>query len=197
MISWITSLEPRVLIANCVGIFGILACIMIFQQTERKQLLIWKLIADCIWTVQYLILGAYSGAGVTLIAVARSIIFLRIDPNKKKGVGWLVGFLSVSVIVAALTWKSWWNIFSLTGSVLGITSYWIGKPRVSRILSFPISTAMLIYDFSTMAYMGMLNETMSMVSSVIGIFRHDVPARRARLAQAAQQMQNCKEGSPE
>ena len=32
---------------------------------------------------------------------------------------------------------------SLTGSVLGITSYWIGKPRISRILSFPISTARL------------------------------------------------------
>lgn len=185
MISWITSIEPHVLIANGVGIFGILACIMIFQQTERKKLLTWKLIADCIWTVQYLILGAYSGAGVTLIAVARSIIFLRIDPSKKKGVSWLVGFLTVSVIVAALTWKNWWNIFSLTGSVLGITSYWIGKPRVSRILSFPISTAMLIYDFSTMAYMGMLNETMSMVSSVIGIFRHDIPARRAKLAAKA------------
>ena len=182
MIAWITNLEPRVLIANCVGIFGVLACIMIFQQTERKKLLTWKLIADSIWTVQYLILGAFSGAGVTLIAVARSIIFLRIDPKKGKGVGWLVGFLTVSAIVAAFTWKSWWNIFSLTGSVLGITSFWIGKPRVSRVLSFPISTAMLIYDFSTMAYMGMLNEALSMVSSIIGIFRHDIPARRAKAA---------------
>ena len=196
MISWMISLGPRVLIANCVGMFGVLACIMIFQQTERKQLLIWKLIADSIWTIQYLILGAYSGAGVTLIAVARSIIFLRIDPNKKKGVGWLVGFLTVSVAVAALTWKSWWNIFSLTGSVLGITSYWIGKPRVSRILSFPISTAMLIYDLSTMAYMGMLNETMSMVSSIIGMIRHDLPARPVRSARAALQMHTNKEDSP-
>ena len=185
MISWIASLEPRVLIANCVGIFGVMACIMIFQQTERKKLLTWKLIADSIWTVQYLILGAFSGAGVTLIAVARSIIFLRIDPKKGKGVGWLVGFLTVSVIVAALTWRNWWNIFSLTASVLGITSYWIGKPRVSRVLSFPISTAMLIYDLTTMAYMGVINETMSMASSVIGIIRHDIPARRARKLAAA------------
>ena len=182
MLSWITNLEPRVLIANCVGIFGVLACIMIFQQTERKKLLFWKLIADCFWTVQYLILGAFSGAGVTLIAVARSIIFLRIDPKKGKGVGWLIGFLSVSVIVAALTWKNWWNLCSLTASVLGITSYWIGKPRVSRVLSFPISTAMLIYDLTTMAYMGVINEAMSMVSSIIGIFRHDSPARRAKKA---------------
>ena len=36
-----------------------------------------------------------------------------------------------------------------------------------------------------MAYMGVINETMSMASSVIGIIRHDIPARRARKLAAA------------
>jgi hypothetical protein len=33
-----------------------------------------------------------------------------------------------------------------------------------------------------MAYMGVINEAMSMVSSILGIFRHDIPARRAKKA---------------
>ena len=65
---------------------------------------------------------------------------------------------------------------TLTASVIGVTSFWIGKPKISRILSFPIAVCLLIYDISTFAVAGVIIECMSMTSSTVGIIRHDFSA---------------------
>lgn len=161
-------------IATGIGILGMLACIMIFQQTERKRMLIWKMIADSLWLIQYVLLGAYGGVATTAVAILRGAVFLKWDPRKKGGKLILTAFLIISVTLGLLTWNNAFNLFSMAASVIAIVSFWIGNPKLSRILAFPISTSMLIYDVAYLSIMGIFNESFSMISSLIGILRHDV-----------------------
>ncbi|MBQ7318616.1 MAG: YgjV family protein [Clostridia bacterium] len=172
-------MEPRFWIATGIGVLGMIACIMIFQQTERKKMLIWKMIADSLWLIQYVLLGAYGGVGTTAIAVLRGAVFLKWDPRQKGGKPVLIAFLIVSVAVGLLTWKNAFNLFSMAASVIAIVSFWIGNPKLSRILAFPISTSMLIYDVAYLSVMGIFNESFSMISSLIGIIRHDAKKNSA------------------
>lgn len=165
---------PKFWIATGIGVLGMAACIMIFQQTERKKMLIWKMIADSLWLIQYVLLGAYGGVGTTAVAVLRGAVFLKWDPRQKGGKLVLTAFLIISVAVGLLTWKNAFNLFSMAASVIAIVSFWIGNPKLSRILAFPISTSMLIYDVAYLSIMGIFNESFSMISSLIGIIRHDV-----------------------
>ena len=167
-------MEPKFWIATSLGVLGMLACIMIYQQTERKRMLIWKIIADSLWLVQYVMLGAYGGAGTAAVAILRSAVFLKWNPRQKGGKIVLSVFLVIAVAVALLTWKNAFNLLTMAASIMAIISFWIGNPKLSRILAFPISTSMLIYDVAYFSVMGIFNEAFGMTSSLVGIVRHDI-----------------------
>ncbi len=61
----------------------------------------------------------------------------------------------------------------MIASLIAITSFWIGNPKLSRMLSYPIAVCMLIYDFKVAAVSGIVNELLTLVSSTIGVLRHD------------------------
>jgi len=72
------------MIAMLIGILGITANCVIYQQKNGKNLLLWKLISDILWFFHYLFLGAYSGSAVALIGVFRELVFIKKIKKKEK-----------------------------------------------------------------------------------------------------------------
>ena len=81
--------------------------------------------------------------------------------------------LCISVVCSVLTWGSVYSVFAMLGSLMSIVSFWVGEPKVSRIMAFPISICMLIYGVSNGSVAVLINEVLVMVSSAIGIMKHD------------------------
>ncbi len=50
-------------------------------------------------------------------------------------------------------------------------SLWINNPDLTKKLSIPIATAFLIYDIFVGSYMGMINESISILSIIIYFIR--------------------------
>ena len=161
------------LLGNVAGCAGIVTSMIIYQQKERKKLLVWKLISDICWLTQYLLLGAYSGAGIALVSMIRGLVFVNREKQWAKSRLWLYGFWTLSIVIGILTWKNLFSIFTMVASLVAITSFWIGNPKLSRVFSYPISVCMLIYDFNVSAISGIVNELLILISSTIGILRHD------------------------
>ena len=156
------------------GAVGILFTVILYQQKSRKSLLVYKLIIDVIWIGHYAFIEAYSGAVVCVIAALRELVFVKRDPKNKKGIVWLPIFIAVAVISTAFTWNNAFSILTCLASCIAVVSFFIGKPWLSRILVFPISTCMLIYDISFLSIPGIANECFAMTSSAVGIIVHDL-----------------------
>lgn len=161
------------LVGRIVGYIAILASMLIYQQKTRKNLLICKAVTDMLWIIHYFLLGAYTGAVVTCVALVREVVFFRSDWRDKNSKPILVLFLCISVACSVLTWGGVFSIFAMLGSMLSIVSFWIGEPKVSRVMAFPISGCMLIYGVANGSVAVLINEVLVMVSSVIGILKHD------------------------
>ncbi len=162
--------EIKMIIASYVfGALGILTTIAVYQQKSRKGLLISKLICDAVWCLHYVFLSAYSAAAIAIIGVLREIVF--VNRNKKWGKSrlWLPFFLVLSVVCTILTWKNYFSIFTCVASCLAVTGFFIGNPKLSRILSFPISACMITYDVAFGSYLGIANEILALGSSLIGL----------------------------
>lgn len=157
------------------GFAGVLSTVFIYQQKNRYGLLVAKLISDIIWFLYYFLQGAYAGAAVAVIGIIRELIFINKDKKWAKHPIWLVFFIILAIGSAALTWKTWFSILPMIASITSIISFWIGNPKVSRILSFPISACMLTYDVTLIpiAYFGVANEILAISSSIIGLVRYD------------------------
>lgn len=161
------------LVGKIVGYVAIVASMLIYQQKTRNNLLICKAVTDVLWIIHYFLLGGYTGAIVTCVALVREVVFFRSDRRDKNSKRILVIFLCISVLCTALTWGGIFSIFAILGSMLSIVSFWVGEPKVSRIMAFPISGCMLIYGVSNGSMAVLINEVLVMASSLIGILKHD------------------------
>ena len=161
------------LVGKIVGYIAIVASVLIYQQKTRKNLLISKAVTDVLWIIHYFLMGGYTGAAVTCVALVREVVFFRSDWRNKNSKLILAVFLCISAVCTALTWDGVFSIFAMLCSMLSIVSFWIGEPKVSRIMAFPISGCMLIYGVANGSVAVLINEVLVMLSSVVGILKHD------------------------
>lgn len=160
-------------LANIFGFLGIGSTVFIYLQKKRKSLLVSKLLSDVIWFLHYLFLGAYSGAAIAAIGACRECVFVNRDKRWCKSVVWLPIFIVVSLVCTALTWKNAFSLFACAASCTSVISFYIGSPKISRVLSFPISACMLTYDIANGSIAGIVNEIFAVTSSVIGVLVYD------------------------
>lgn len=168
------------LAGKLIGYIAVVISVLIYQQKTRTGLLLFKGLSDIFWITHYLLLGGYTGAAVTAIALIRTIVFFKSNSRDTNGRIILVCFLCASIVSGILTWGSIFSLFAMLGSMTAIVSFWIGKPNISRILAFPVSVCMLIYGASNGSTAVILNEILVLISSTLGILRHD---RKPRTAQ--------------
>lgn len=164
------------LFSKIFGFAGIVSTVIIYQQKTRKGLLLSKLISDVLWFFHYFCLAAYSGAAISVIGLARELIFMNREKKWAKHPAWLVLFLVLSAGSAVLTWKNWFSLLPMAASMMAAISFWIGNPRISRLISFPIAGSLLVYDVSLtpVSAAGIVNELLAITSSIIGMARYDI-----------------------
>ena len=172
------------LAGEIVGFIAIVASLLIYQQKTEKGLLLNKGITDALWIVHYILIGGYTGAAITGVALIRGIVlFCNAQRGvKSKGVLWI--FMVASVICTAITWKSAFSIFPAVASLLAAVSYWIGKPKVLRLLSFPISTCMMIYGIYNGSVTVLINESLVMLSALLALILQDRKDRKTAQIEA-------------
>lgn len=161
------------LLADILGGAGVIIGILLYQQKNRKSLLAYKLTLDLIWLVHYILIGAYSGAAVAAIAALREIIFVKREPKKSSAIIWLPIFISAAIVTTVLTWDNAFSLFTMFASCIAVVSFFIGNPKLSRILAFPVCGCMLTYDAASGSIAGVVNESVNIISSIVGIFRLD------------------------
>ena len=159
---------------NFFGVLGILTTIMIYQQKDNRRMLYWKLATDTTWIVHYLLLGANSVAVVTMVAILRSVILLCQNHKWARSKAWLWVFLGSSLLLSILAWKDWTSLLTTVGSLACIIAYWIGKPKLTRIISLPAGLLFLVNVALNGSVWGTLCESFILVSAVVGLIRLDI-----------------------
>ena len=153
------------------GIGGILFNFAIYQQKTRKNLLCTKLIADCLWSLHYAFLGAWSGAAICSIGILRESIFLNERHKWAQGKRWLLLFGALSVLSAVITWKNLFSVLPTVASILSVYSFWKGDPKRTKILSLPISACFMTYNIVLGSYIGIINEIFVLISTIIALMK--------------------------
>lgn len=158
---------------QAIGFAGIAVNTLVYQQKTRLHMLLCKLSSDIIWFVHYLLLGAYGGAAVAAIGCLRESVFITRWGEKHKHIAALV-FMVILLLSAAATWRGAMSLLPATASSMAVYSFAEGRPRLTRLLSLPISACMLTYGVLCGSVAALVGEILSLTSAVIGIWRYDV-----------------------
>ena len=156
------------IIAQIFGLFAMLSLFFIYQQKDRKNIIIAKLSADFFWVAHYLCLGGIAGMIPNTVGIFRELVFV----NRKakawaSSAFWPILFIAINLSLGMSTFHSFYNILPIVASVFVTISLWIDNPKLTKLITIPVCIAFIIYDFYVKSYIGMINETISILSIII------------------------------
>ena len=157
------------------GVIGLLASIVGFQTKKHKNLMACRTTNELSFGVQYVLLGAYTGAAMNFVGCVRNILFSHMVKKNKSTVPCRAVFSVLFCIFAYLTRDGLKSALIAVAKVVSTVAYGSSNLFFARVMILFTSMIWLTYNFIIKSYAGVLNEAMTIVSIIIGIIRIDIP----------------------
>lgn len=159
-------------------IFTILTYIFLaltYYSKNRKKLLILSFLSIIANIIAYILLSAWSGVAMCIIALLRNIIFL-VDENKNGkretinqiDIIILIILYIISTISAVFTYEGVFSLLSVFAAMLYTFSVWQKKTKLYKLLGIPVETLWLLYNIYVGSIFGIILEAILLICSIIG-----------------------------
>lgn len=156
------------MIVNLFGLGAMLSLFMIYQQKTRQGILKCKLSADIFWVVHYFALGAWAGMIPNFVGIFRELVFVNRKEKKwAQTPVWAGIFILINFCWGFISFENWYDIIPITASSFVTIALWLNNPKRTKIISAMASAAFLTYDIFVMSYMGIISESISIISVII------------------------------
>lgn len=165
-------------------IFGVLALILMvlsYQQKERVRLLRFQMISNALFVASYYLLGAYSGAVMSLANVARSFVFSQSDKKWGRSRAWLFVFIGISMLGGWLTWEGPISILVIIATIILTVALYSKNQKFMRIMFLFPPLLYVSYNLLNKSIGGIGSDIFCMTSAIIAICRFDIKKKKKNI----------------
>lgn len=166
--------ENMDVIIQLIGGLGIIASIISFQCKKHNSILIFRTLNEGIFALQYFLLGAYTGMAMNLVGCIRNIIFTKQIMQNKKTTTTTIVFGILFLLFGIFTWQGIKSIIIIMAKMLSTIAYGNKNTTIVRAILFITCSSWLIYNYYVFSIAGMLCESFTLISLIIGVIRLDV-----------------------
>lgn len=164
--------------ANAVGFVALAVFLLGYLQKKRSNILLLNLISRVLYIVQYIMLGAFSGAVLDVAGAFATILAQRKEsPFIKKRLKLFVIFVNVIMVGAGiyvmLAAKDIFGFLPILGVVFHVNAFWMDDEKKIRRMSIVGSPFWFAYNFLSGAYFSCVGDALSILSLGISMYRYD------------------------
>ena len=177
------------ILAQGLGIVGMLFNILVFQQRKQRGVLICQFFAAVSFAFNYLLLGAVIGGVLNLIGAVRALVFLFEKRTKANSIAWLIIFiiafassypLTFLVFKTPITPKNLIiELLPVIAMILITVSLRLGKAKAVRAFSLFSSPMWLVYNCFSGSFGAIASEILNLISIIVGIIRLDTKRKKS------------------
>lgn len=160
------------IISQLIGAAAAALLLLSFQQRTHKRIVVMQIFSGLLFSVQYLMIGAYEGMVGNIVGLTRGIAYSFRTKSK------LVDSIACPIIFAVLaglgglaTYSSPVSLLPMAAMMISSFVLWNPKTQQLRALTFPTSFMWLIYNIICRSYSGVITEVLSEISIIIGLIR--------------------------
>ena len=168
-----------------VGLLGALFNLIAYQLNEHKKIMIFTTLNALSFTLQYFLLGAYTGMLINGIAIVRNILFAYLVAKKKNTLPATVIFSVLMIISGAVTWAGPISLLPVLGKTTETVSFSMKNAKLVRVIAFPSMLCWLTYNCITGSIGGAISDLMAITAITIGAIK-DVKREKAERNNAEQ-----------
>lgn len=165
-------MEIKEIIGQIFGIIAVILGFVIYQVKDAKRILMVQILASIVFCIHYILIGALSGFVLNAVGTVRSVVYYHKDKKIFSGKYIPVVFAAIMAVTGMMFWEAWYSIFVVLGLIIYTLALSFKNPqnlRKSIMVSCPL---VLIYDVLSHSYGGIIYESISMVSGIIGLIRY-------------------------
>lgn len=146
-----------------------------YYAKDRKKILIISFLSIIATAISYILLDAWTGVVMCVVALIRNIIFY-IDEKKngkretinKKDVVILIILYSITIIFTVFTYDGFLSLLSVIATMIYTFSVWQKKTKVYKLLGIPVGILWILYNIYVKSIFGIILETILLICSSRG-----------------------------
>lgn len=163
---------PAGAVAQSLGFVAMLLAFFIFAFRDRRKILISKLIADALWAVHYLLLGAYSGAAVNTVNMFREGIFYQKGKRKWANNCFIpIFFICANLLFTIFSWQGPVSLLPMLGASCLCICLWSSNTTHLRFLALPGQILWLVYAILVASVPSIIFDAISILSLLYALVR--------------------------
>lgn len=159
------------IVGQLFGLVAVAFAVCSYQMNTNKKILMVQMCSCIFFCIHYWMLGAWSGLMLNAVAVLRNVVYYHRDKKQFAGNFFPILFAAVMALLGVLTWQGWYSLFITVGLTINTVCMSFTDPQNIRKSILVTSPLVLIYNIFVLSIGGSINETLAIVSSVIGIAR--------------------------
>lgn len=155
------------IIAQILGVLSFISAIISSAKTSTDKVLFYNGLGNTIASVQYLLLGGYTGALCCIIAAVRNIVFAKFKDKVPLHV--LVFYLIVVVLINFPLVHSIIDVLPIFNIMIYAIALWTKKILTIKVGALSTFVTGILYDFSNKAYTSMLTQVIDGVVGTVSL----------------------------
>lgn len=156
-------------VCQTIGLIGSVLMILSFQCKRPKKLIIMQSFGGLMFSVNFFMLGAYTGGMLNAVNVIRGIAFTKI---KKKTLLTPTIIIVIYIAATALTYNGWLSVIVFIAQTAGTITFYINTDKAIKLGNlFVTSPLWLVYNIVNGSIGGILCESFAITSIIVYIIR--------------------------
>lgn len=153
--------------------YGLLA--ITYYLKDRKTILIVSFLSVVANGIAYVLLNAYSGLAMCVVAVIRNVVFI-IDENKngksdkmnKKDIMILIAVYIACIVSAVFTYEGVFSLLSVFATMVYTYSVCQKDTKMYKMLGIPVGVLWVGYNIFVKSIFGVILEAILLICSITG-----------------------------
>lgn len=146
-----------------------------YYAKDRKKILVISFLSMIANAIAYILLDAWTGVAMCVVALIRNIIFF-IDEKKngkretinKKDVVILIVLFSSIIISTIFTYDGFLSLLSVIATMIYTYSVWQKKTNIYKLLGIPGGILWILYNIYVKSIFGVILEAILLICSISG-----------------------------
>lgn len=164
------------ILAQITGVLAVASYLLSYQFKKRKHIILVNASSSCLYVLQYILLGAFTGAALDILSAINTFVAGRKDKGfVAKYRRAVIVCLNLSFILAGfILYENIFSLLAVAGAIFQTSAFWITDERIIRLVSLFGAPCWLCYNIKNMAYGSAVGSVLAIISLLIAIYRYDI-----------------------
>ena len=162
-----------VILAQILALFAILFWVISILLKNKKNILLMQVIANGIYGIEYLLLGAFSAASMNFLSFLRLLVYYFYALLNIKMPKWILFvFIALVLLFGIITYDGLISLLPIIITVLYTYVFWQNNLNVARIIYIVAAIIWIYYNYEVGAYVGIIGNILEIITGLISLIKY-------------------------